>query len=856
MGNVTTYAYDNQGYTTISVFGEVNDVPGSAGNVKLSATRGIAVDCRRPFAPEEASLNPGVSGGGGGGSAGRFDWRLLEIEKTYLPDMEVEDVWLEFCRRYRPAFFDVFVTDDVWTSERFAPGQPVPHPTETTTVHRSPAGLVQSVSRNGDTLLTFTYDTAGRPATCSDGFTVNGTVRDLNGNVVLNGRTDISTIPGMPGKTFTRTFTWDPLNRCTSTTDSLGNAKTIARDSLERPLRIVTPTGTVMIMSHDGDFNDGLALIPYSSLVAADVNNDGTPETLRYYYTRSGEFRRTTTSTGYTTWFTADSQGRVTQCDFPDGTHESFTFDEFGRLASHTQQDGSVRASTYDLNGRLTSDTWSGVPAPVITVDPTTYAYDGLGHHVRTMQGASVLTWTIDSFGNELSESHNDLTVTRTFNDRGRTGITYPDGTRFSESRNVHGHLVTLSAVTAGGTFITPPVVAHEYLGHRILRSTQANGVVTHHIWRGDGDVTIPGTGQDFTTDGLVRSVTTSGAGTVLSDDTINRDRNQDVIRTDTFFADEAVANRPFRRKLFTLDRLGRVTGCVTRFRAAAGGANVIESTVAYTLDLESKRLTATGDINPGSYTQSQVPPELDHPMSQYTTWPGGSLTWNDNGSLTHMSDGANSFDCVYDCLGRLVAVNNPLTGAALATYACDGQGRRTRSTVFSSNPGTPPVTKFFVYDGEACVQELGDDGHADLTFGIGGPALCIISRNGTLVYPHGGGGGTTLITSSSGSIVERVDCDNGGKPIFLTSDGLVRPGATGTISGYEWRTGGCNLVWSPRSNILLYGRYCHETGFIQCSDGVYSPSLGQPVSLQKDKKKDPPPVKHHELPGHVTLMK
>lgn len=36
MGNVTQYEYDDQGFTTISVFGEVEDVPGSAGNVILS----------------------------------------------------------------------------------------------------------------------------------------------------------------------------------------------------------------------------------------------------------------------------------------------------------------------------------------------------------------------------------------------------------------------------------------------------------------------------------------------------------------------------------------------------------------------------------------------------------------------------------------------------------------------------------------------------------------------------------------------------------------------------------------------------------------------------------------------------
>jgi hypothetical protein len=67
---------------------------------------------------------------------------------------------------------------------------------------------------------------------------------------------------------------------------------------------------------------------------------------------------------------------------------------------------------------------------------------------------------------------------------------------------------------------------------------------------------------------------------------------------------------------------------------------------------------------------------------------------------------------------------------------------------------------------------------------------------------------------------VECTDTDHAGVPIFLTSDGVVRATATGTLSGYDW-----------------FGnhRFCPETGFLQAQGVVHSPQLGQPVSAHKE---------------------
>jgi hypothetical protein len=134
-------------------------------------------------------------------------------------------------------------------------------------------------------------------------------------------------------------------------------------------------------------------------------------------------------------------------------------------------------------------------------------------------------------------------------------------------------------------------------------------------------------------------------------------------------------------------------------------------------------------------------------------------------------------------------------------------------------------VTTFFIYDGDNCVQELGGDGVADLTFATGGSGIkhCISTRNGTLYYPNGGGS-TALITGGTGATVERFDCEDAFRPVFLTSDGIIRQGATSSLIGFRWLQFGC--AWCP------------ENGFFDFTGGIFSPSLGQPVSAHKDKPK------------------
>lgn len=824
MGNVTEYAYANDGSVTTSLYGEVNDVVGSTGNLLLSRRKyknSVHLDA-------DHAINTK-------GTSATKDGRTMPNP-----------------------FFNVETEDDTITVERFTPGSTAPPATEVTVIDRSPAGLVQSVTRNGDLLLSCEYDTAGRGIRCADGTCSAQLTLDACGDVVSVARTDISGVNGVASKTFTTSSFRDPFGRVTSCTAGSGNVTSITYDSLSRPVSITEPGRPPVLYAYDGGVADATGDSRYSVQVSCDISSTGSPQVLSSALVRSGECRSTTDANGYSNVFSCDALRRTTRCDHPDGTFEETTFNALSFPSLQRCMDGTFASCDFDLNGRPTLVTRTNAP-PAVAVAPLSLGYDGSGRLVRCEQGTSPVTFAYDSCGNPVTETTASGTVARTFNHRGRTGITYPDGKHFNESRNALGQLLAITNSTGGS------VVTMGYAGHRVVKTTQGNGVVSTWSYRGDTDTGPPGA-EDFSFDSCVRSTVSSPSSVVLSDERTFRDRSQQAARCETRFAEGPEA--PYRSKAFTLDGLGRITACVTERREATNGPVLPESSVSYVLGADGRRLSEQRNGALGAYTQSDSLPPRDFQMGQYTTWPGSALPleWDDNGNLHIMTRGATMLDCIHNDAGQLVAVNDVsgTTVVPVITYAYDASGRRVSRTT----QGTPSVTTTFVYDGDDCIQELGADSLADLTFvASGGIKHCISTRNGTYHYPVGGsnnsarnsGGnirnaGTTIAygliqhgngapcdtsvyanTSSTGAVTERFDNDDAGKPVFLTSDGLPSSAVSSSI-GLRWLSPAC--AWEP------------EIGMFACPGGVYSPDLGTVVSDQKDKPRK------KEYVGHVTLMK
>ncbi|MCW1886214.1 hypothetical protein OKA04_15865 [Luteolibacter flavescens] len=849
MGNVTELDYDNSGYTTTTVRGEVQDVPGSAGNVMLYRSTA------RMGGPSLRAFNQNASRSN---HTRAFNQNASRSNHTRAFNQNASRSNHTRLSLTGDLFFDVFATDDTCVEERFTPGSSAAPAMETTVVHRSSGGRPVSVSHGEDTVATMTYDTARRLAMVSDGAVTRAYTRDKKGRVTVCGDTDHFLVAGPPDKTFTMTLAYDALGRCVSVTDGVGNSSSMEWDSLGRCVSVKEPGGLVVRTAYDGSSATG----PYSARTSADVDGDGQPDVLSTVLERCGETLWVENSYGDRTSFVRDGAGRLTRTDHPDLTHEQTIYDALGRAVSVRRKNGAVIACDYNLRGELTSISHSQLPAGVLPVAATTFSYNGLGDCVRTEQGSSVIAWTWDSLGNPLTETQGGRTVSRTFSQRGRTSITYPDGRRFAESRDALGRLLSITSLTATGTPVSPPVVVLEYAGHRVCTCIQGEHVRTSYSYRGDG---TPG-GADSSFDTPTEMIVTDSLAHELAHVVQQRDRNQRVMSRQTLFTSSAQG--PGRMQSYTRDAQGHIASATTRTRAS-GSAPVTEDSVSYLYDKEGMRIQQTRNGVASDYTQSAAIPPGDRQMGQYSSWPGGAISWDDEGNLLGIQRGTTTHTSQYDAEGRLVSVS--AAGSTLVSYGYDAIGRRVSRTTGGSSGS---VTTHFVHDGADCIQEWGDDGtgtgtvNAAVTYASSdGTKYGITTRDGTVLYPVSsaasrprsrqcscpsgsyvmaaknkvehwgdphenlngkhikdweGRSRIVLVADASGSVTGRMDADDAGRPVFLTSDGVV----TGT---------------GPVSCTLPFGLWEPSIGMLLGPDDVYSPDLGMTVARGN---------------GHVTVLK
>ena len=642
---------------------------------------------------------------------------------------------------------------------------------------------------NGHT-TTYTYDTVSRLSSGTDpkGNSSSYTY-DPNSNVI--GVTNrLKSDLGNPDLLFTRTYSYDALDRVTNSTDNVGNTTSYAYDSRGNIAQTTDARGIVSQYQYDG----------LSRLTAAgvDMNNNGNAFDTNdivtsYVYDGNSRLASQTDPNGNVTSYAYDSLNRCTATTNADATVASVTYDVHDNVITSTDANGTAITYTYDLDNRLAAKSITPASGVAATTTSEQYSYDGAGRMVYAANNNATNSFTYDSLDRRLTETQSGLTLTNTYDAVGnRLTVGYPGGRQLAYTYDT-ANLCRTTTLLADPTGDTPGLICtNAWLGGLLQSSSNRNG--TYTLMSYDGGVGSTGTGDSGW--GQVRTIQHLNTnGTVIDDIALTYDAAQNKTGKITSFP-QFVTTQTYK-----VDNANRLTNTIV----VTNG--VQERNTVYLLDLAGNRTNVTGDNYPGAYTLSAVTPQpADFQENQYTTTPVGNFTYDLNGNrLSESASGVTVRGYSYDYANRMVSATSA-GGAPLATYAYDALGRRTQKLVATG--GTTFTTTSFIYGGGDVVEERNGAGTVAETVSLNGSGsfdpnggavtFVMIRNNGTNYYANTDDNGSMMaLTLDNGSVAERYAYQDYGEPSFYNAAGSQ-------ISG------------SAAGNTFLYGgtMFDSESGF------------------------------------------
>lgn len=386
MGNVTEVHHDpNSNVTRMVVRGELVDLPGSAGNVRLS-----------------------------------------EVHTTYdVMDRRVQEDKEFFDSTTQTPIGDGQATM-VWTY--------------------SDTSQLLTVSNDNGHVSSRNYDTANRVAMTTDSA---GNTRqfsyDADSNLVQVVETDRSDVGG-PDQVFTTTWSYDELERGVQNTDNVGNTRASIFDSRNNEVEVLDALGNRVTHSWDGlnrlvetvrfetDTGDG------SGMVIGDV-------TTQRAWDDSSRLVSCTDDNGNTSSFTFDDLSREILRAHADGTVENFTYDVHSNVVSRTDARGTVVETVYDRLDRPTQNSVTTL-GPGVAGDTLleTFAYDGEGRLVEAADEDALVVRRYDSLSGVVNETLNGETTSCSYDGVGNpTSCSYPGGRTVSRTFDVLERPSTIS---------------------------------------------------------------------------------------------------------------------------------------------------------------------------------------------------------------------------------------------------------------------------------------------------------------------------------------------------------------------------------------------------------------------------
>ena len=721
MGNQTFYFYDaNDNLRVVRALGELNDVPGSAGNVRLAESH---YDCDG----------------------------------------------LDRCVRAHDLFFDPATQLPIGSGEAVA------------SCVYAPNGECASVTDSLGRTTSFGYDTAGRLSSVTDARgNLVVSVRDSFGNVTSVTRTELPDVAGGP-QVFGTAYAYDAWNRCVSSSDNVGNTLSCAYDSLSRLVRITDPNGNDTTYAYDL-LDNCLATTDYAG--SSSAKPAIIVRSSQATYDTSSRCLTATDADGNITRYAYDSLSRPTTATSADGTQHKLIWSPRSNLVTETDANGTTITNVYDPGDRLVHRDIAARGPAAATTTFETFAYDGGSRLVLASNDVSRLDFHYDSFGDCTRSTQDGLAQSTTFDSEGNPlSLTYPSGRVVTYTYDALDQVTNTATLSGGVSHPQLARFAYAGPG-RLARIGRDNGINTRMNWDGLANPANPAGDYGWQQISEVSHQNASGTvvvdrRTARFDPNQNRTQRTQTapfypggdLTTNTFEYDalsrlhqaETLRSQAlsYRLTTYALDPEGN------RQHVATNGLIMLPdysmSSALPPGDSLMNRYTTTPfgeqqyDAN-GNLVARSSADRVTHYRYDYADRLVEAETWS--------ATGTNVLTLAYDPLGRRVAsVSEAKPMAPRETRRTFGGGSRSR--VIEERVGGA-LSQVFVHAG-GLSEEIRENDRVAFTAG------------GEAHYFHCDDLGNTLaLTDSGGNVLERYDYDDYGRPQFLSADGTPLVDSTG----------------------------------------------------------------------------
>jgi YD repeat-containing protein len=740
-GNVSTFNYDaNDNLKVARQFGQLNDAPGTNGNIRLAESRWKYDALGRPIEARDAFFNPATQAPiGDGASVTTF---------AYAPNGQCTNV-----------------TDDLGRVTRFG------------------------------------YDTVGRHISTTDARgNIQVAVLDEVGNCASTISIELSDLDGSP-QVFSRTNVFDAWNRLVSTTDNLGNNLNWNFGGDSTLLRAVDARGAITRHEYDllgrktktfQDMNDN-DIVDAGDIVLTQTwddnsrlvsSTDDNTNTTFYAYDSLNRQVLATSPDGTVHAFAWNASSDLVREQDANGTVITNRYDLLGRCVRRdiTPGPGIATTTTFET---FAYDGRSQLVAATNDVSHSEFEYNSFGDCTGNHNdGWNILRAEYDGVGNRVS-------------------MIYPSGRIVTYAYDALNQVSNVSSTASAMTPPTS-LAQFAYAGPgRVARITRANGTRTDITWNGMvSPPNAPGDFGRWQRSGIGHTVVVSGA--VIDQRRFAYDRNQNKIlraQTAPFFVGGDLTTNLFAYD--ALDRMtdfARSSGSTDDYvQTYVLDGNGNRQTVFSNGVPQSYVMDAT--IPPADFQMDQY---TMMPFAGQAFDENGNLIARNStvAQLQYQYDYANRLVAVndlitgdpapvasysYNALGQRISktVYPPAPSLPVTTEyihdiqvgeVCDDNNQNSGDVLETRVFGV--VGQLFVLDGSRSI----DDG------------LVRFNNLGQAQYYHADDLGNVLaLTDDLGAVLERYDYADFGLPSFLNSDGFpiaTNASPTGNpflFHGMEW---------------------------------------------------------------------